>query len=210
MKDEKTNQQAVNQIVSESIILAGGNSTRMGRDKALLPYGGEILLAYLVRKLQDWGMRVTIAAGTEERAAQYRAVLQMSECANGVHFVTDKYVNCGPMAGLHSALCSIPSGFAFVIACDMPFISHSLFVKQIQRMKNDSDIVCIPNQPFHALYHSRVIDRMAAQLEARQLRMMGLLHELNVTNVEPANEEEGLAAFNMNEMRAYQKISENM
>jgi len=197
-------------LVTEAIVLAGGHSTRMGRDKALLPMGEEPLLVYLVRKLQAWGMRVTIAAGREERASRYEEQLRACGVTEGFRFASDQYPDCGPMAGLHASLQAMPEGYAFAVACDMPFISRSLFQRMTNHISSGADLIGMPNQPFHALYHTRAVSRLASHLEEGKLRMMSLLQEMRVILVRPEGDAEGAAATNLNDMDAYRNVTDNM
>lgn len=129
-EDRETNRKGRGGMRAEElsgIILAGGRSTRMGRNKALLEVGGTPLLRHLAEAMLELGMkRVLVASGTEERAGEYGALLQ--GLPGEVDFVADQYPDCGPLAGLHAALTAMPeSGYGFAMACDMPVLSASLF-----------------------------------------------------------------------------------
>lgn len=172
-----------------SLILAGGRSSRMGTDKALLPLDGGTLLEWLTVQLLAMTESVTIAAGNSDRAASYREALsgcreELASCR--VKFVVDAYPGDGPLAGLHAGLSALPRGYAFVMACDMPTVSRKL-LGRLAAMATDgngeADVVHVAGQPFHALYHTRVAGALTEALENRDFRVMRLLNRLKTIEV---------------------------
>jgi molybdopterin-guanine dinucleotide biosynthesis protein A len=95
------------------VVLAGGRSRRMGRDKASLPWSGTTLVHRAVDVLSENCSEVVIA-GPEELARP------------GLETVTDRYPGCGPLAGLHSGLERAAGRPIFALACDMPFVDAKL------------------------------------------------------------------------------------
>lgn len=91
-------------------ILTGGKSSRMGMDKALLPFGSGTLLEHAVRKMQALFSEVIIV-GDDLKGHRYP----------GVRTIQDIRPGCGPLGGIHTALASAAYEFVFVAACDMPF-----------------------------------------------------------------------------------------
>ncbi|MWC27322.1 molybdenum cofactor guanylyltransferase [Paenibacillus sp. MMS18-CY102] len=201
--------------LSEAIVLAGGKSTRMGEDKALLPIGGRSLLAKLTMELRALGLQVTVAAGSEERAEAYRGELSALDIEGGrIRFVNDAYPDCGPMAGLHAALTANlnggDAGYAFVIACDMPNLSAAYVARLAAQIGSANEeaaaFVGALRQPFHALYHTRALPALVAHLSAGRYRMMGLLDDLQCIFVEPQGASEEAAFINVNTPGAYRRF----
>ncbi|MFB9326863.1 molybdenum cofactor guanylyltransferase [Paenibacillus aurantiacus] len=192
------------------LILAGGLSTRMGTDKAALAISGKPLLVRLAEGMAEEGLRpIAVSVADEEREAVYRALLQDSPAARHVHYVRDAYPGSGPLAGLHAGLSSLPSGYTFVLACDMPVLSESLLRRmeaEVARRERSGeagpDVVLAPGQPFHALYHTRVAARIEQVLIAGDFRVMKMLGDLETLEVGIADEE--TAAFlNLNTPEAF-------
>lgn len=187
------------------LILAGGLSTRMGADKAALAIAGKPLLVRLAEAMAQAGCRpIAVSVADEEREAAYRAMLQGSEAASLVHYVRDVYPGNGPLAGLHAGLSNLPSGYAFVMACDMPVLSVPLLRRMegaAARLERSGaagpDVVLAPRQPFHALYHTRIAARVEHALKAGDLRVMRLLGELDRLEVD-ITPEESAAFLNLN------------
>src|SRR5215472_3626417 len=103
------------------IVLAGGRSTRMGSDKALLPLPGQDRLTFierLVSTLTPLCAETILVARDAAGAANYTFP--------DVQIVTDKMPDQGPLMGLYSGLSAIHTQRALVVAVDMPFILPAL------------------------------------------------------------------------------------
>ncbi|WP_219834496.1 molybdenum cofactor guanylyltransferase [Paenibacillus sp. R14(2021)] len=201
------------------IILAGGQSSRMGRDKALLPIEGKPLLQTIAERMLQLGMRrIVIASGTPEREATYASLLPKLPAE--VAYAADRFPDCGPLAGLHAALSLLPGGaYGFVMACDMPYISETLLERMLQaavaaggrlttegstRIITGPQVIRVENQPFHALYHASAAAELAQRLARKELRMMSLLGALRSVQV-PIYEAEEAAFLNLNAPELYEQ-----
>ncbi|PZD97747.1 hypothetical protein DNH61_00330 [Paenibacillus sambharensis] len=197
------------------IILAGGHSSRMGRDKALLELAGRPVLVRLIERvghlIGNEGC-LAVACGSLERAERYKRVFLEVQppgvrSAEDILWVPDRYAGEGPLAGLHAALCALPEGYAFTAACDMPFLSASLYGRQLAAAAGSvADAVHAPGQPLHALYHSRVSIKLAELLERDERRFMAALRQLRTEMVEPCGEQEHRAFMNMNTPGDYERV----
>lgn len=94
----------------DGIVLAGGLSSRMGRDKALLPWQGRTLLEHMRGLLLHAGAQRVWVSGN------YPAF-------SGI---PDRVARCGPLGGLHSVMQQMPDGRAWVVAVDMPLLAPRL------------------------------------------------------------------------------------
>lgn len=107
----------VNVMSHALVILCGGKSTRIGTDKALLPFGDCCLIEYLVRKFQPDFPKI------------YLSVQQKNDYAHlnlPVTTIGDIYGNAGPLSGIFSALSMISEERAFFISVDTPFVEPAL------------------------------------------------------------------------------------
>ena len=95
------------------VILCGGNSTRMGTDKALLPFGDTCLIEYLVRKFQPYFSRIYLSVKIKGDYSHLK--LPVTE-------IPDIYPNQGPMSGIFSGLSMIDEECAFFMSVDTPFL----------------------------------------------------------------------------------------
>ncbi len=92
------------------IVLAGGLSSRMGRDKALLPWQGQPLLAHMHALLK--------AAGADP--------IRVSGDYPAYAGVPDSLPRCGPLGGLYSTIATLGDGPAWVVPVDMPLLDATL------------------------------------------------------------------------------------
>ena len=93
------------------LVLSGGRSRRMGRDKALLEYSGETQLERAVRLLQQHVERVFVSVRPDQASDPERCRFEQ---------IVDRYTDIGPAAGILSALEAHPDVAWLVLACDLP------------------------------------------------------------------------------------------
>lgn len=94
-------------------VLAGGQSTRMGRDKALVELAGRPLIAYAVETLKNAGLSAQIA-GARNGLSSFAPV------------IPDETPDAGPLSGICSALAATPAEWAVFLSVDMPLLPPSL------------------------------------------------------------------------------------
>lgn len=98
----------------KGLILAGGRSTRMGRDKGLIEWHGLPQRIYLAEMLDTIGIRTFISCRPDQ-------ALEMPDQP----LIVDKYPDTGPLGAIASAFAEEPSTAWLVVACDMPFLNTS-------------------------------------------------------------------------------------
>ena len=106
---------------TSGIILAGGNSSRMGKNKALLPLPGNqavTFVGYLVSILEECCSETLIVARDQAQAREY--------VFPGVRVVIDETPGIGPLMGLYSGLSAIHTTHALVVAVDLPYVQPAL------------------------------------------------------------------------------------
>ncbi len=102
-------------ILAAAVILAGGRSRRMGRDKAVLRIGGRRLLDIAAARLATLFPEILVAVG--------RRRLRLPPETRAVR---DRFAWRGPAAGIHAALLSARHDYVFAVGCDMPLVSPRL------------------------------------------------------------------------------------
>jgi molybdopterin-guanine dinucleotide biosynthesis protein A len=103
------------------IILAGGESKRIGTDKGLLDLDGKPLISYVVENLRSIVDEIIVVVGSEAKKPFYWQVLDKD-----VKVVADMYDEGSPLIGLITGLTNATGEYALVTACDMPFINSDL------------------------------------------------------------------------------------
>ncbi|WP_424766562.1 molybdenum cofactor guanylyltransferase [Paenibacillus sp. sgz302251] len=188
------------------LILAGGQSLRMGTDKAMLQMNGRPLLYRLVQQLYALTASITVSIGSLERETGYREAL--GEYANEVEFVVDRFPGCGPLSGLHAGLSHIKAEYVFVIACDMPTLSLPVFQLLATHRESGADVIHTAGQPFHALYHTRTSEQIQAALEAKDYRLMSLLRQLHTAELPSLETDSSTLFANLNTQDDYKRYLE--
>lgn len=112
-----------------AIIMAGGGSVRMGRDKSMLPIKTEPMIKHIFEQLRPHFNQVLISA---DDASKYGFL--------GVEVVGDKVKGRGPLGGIASALAASANEINFVIACDIPQVDVEL-VRMMVRQSSSFDAV---------------------------------------------------------------------
>lgn len=129
-----------------AVILAGGESRRMGEDKALLEIGGKTLLEVLVEEVRPYVTEVIISTNRKEAYHFLRDVV----------FVEDYQKGEGPLGGIISSLEQASNEWSLVLSCDMPYFKGALI--PYLREKGEGFYCAVPwreggYEPLMALYH---------------------------------------------------------
>ncbi len=145
------------------VVLAGGRSTRMGTNKALLEFGGVRIIERLLQTLRPLFSEVAIVA-SDATAYSYL----------GVPVWPDRIPGTGALGGLYTAVVSSAFPQTFCIACDMPY-PNAAVIAYLQRLAPDSDVV-VPRtadgyQPLHAVYGKGCTAAMESLLRAGRLKI---------------------------------------
>jgi molybdopterin-guanine dinucleotide biosynthesis protein A len=157
-----------------AIILAGGDSQRMGRDKANLLLGEQTLLQRVIATMQQVFPFVIVSV------RQPRPEINLPQ-------VCDEQLNAGPLAGLVASLSRITTPWAFVVACDMPFVEPAvveLLAKFRCQYQGVVPVVQGHPQPLAAFYASSCLAVMRESLLTQDKSLRGVLKQLDVCYVD--------------------------
>jgi len=114
------------------MILAGGQSRRMGSPKALLDFCGKALIEYPLSLLNEVCSEVFIVTKNPELYQRFRTKI-----------LTDLYKRAGPMGGICTGLQHASNPWSIVLACDMPFVRKELLLKLLQQIKNELNLKAV-------------------------------------------------------------------
>ena len=159
-----------------AVVLAGGRSRRLGRNKALELVGGVPLIARVTSALQSISSETVIVVA-EERQAE---VLPLPSDAR---VVRDLYPNSGSLGGILTGLISATGVWALVVACDMPFLNKAL-LSEMASERDDCDAV-VPvldgrPEPTHALYSKVCMEPIRKKIEAGDLKISAFFESVRV------------------------------
>jgi len=180
-----------------SIILAGGKSSRLGRNKALQVIEGKSLIQWVIDRLAILSTEIIIAT------AHGKAI----PCSSAVEIktVADIYPGKGPLVGIYSGLIASSSSRAIVVGCDTPFLSVGL-LEYMTQLCSTFDVV-VPRigkkvEPLCAVYSKNCLVPMQGLLEQNELRISALFSMVRVRYIEEAEinrfDPEHLSFFNIN------------
>ncbi len=156
-----------------ALILAGGDSRRMGQDKAALVLDGKTLLERVTATMQAIFPKVIVSV------RQLRSGVEVPQ-------VCDEQDAGGPLAGLIAGLARTDTRWVFAVACDMPFVTQAV-VAQLATLRGVHQAV-VPlvggyPQPLAAFYATSALEAMRASLAAGDKSLRGGLKKLDVRYV---------------------------
>jgi molybdenum cofactor guanylyltransferase len=128
-----------------AFVLAGGRSSRMGRDKALLAFHGRLLIEHALETLRSLGFTPAIA-GSRDDLAVYAPV------------IADNYPGRGPLGGIEAALASTSEELNLFLPVDLPLLPTGLLRWMMERAQRTLALATIPRvlgspQPLCAIYN---------------------------------------------------------
>ena len=150
-----------------AVILAGGVSSRMGSNKALLTVEGAPLIEKIYRTMARLFREVVLVTNTPEEYSFLPCPM-----------VADRYPGVGPLAGLHAGLMASTGNWIFMTACDTPFLNPDV-VRMICTVVGEHDAV-VPvsrggKEPLQALYGRRCLATVEQALEHGDWKLLNLL-----------------------------------
>lgn len=188
-------------------LLSGGNSDRMGQDKALMPFLGRPLIQRILERLSPIAGETFISTNNP---AEYAFL--------GLPTYPDLRPGNGALGGLYTALSIAKHPFIAVAACDMPFVSLTLFEYERDLLLESGADVAIPStpeglEPLHAVYRRETcLPVIEAALDAGKLKLVGWLSEVKVEIVSPEVwrrfDPQSVAFSNVNTPEEFQKAEE--
>jgi molybdopterin-guanine dinucleotide biosynthesis protein A len=132
-----------------AFVLAGGRSSRMGSDKALLPFHGRTLVEHVITQAHSVTSNI-ILVGDRRRYINF-----------GYPVIEDFFAGCGPLAGIHAALESSTCEWNLILACDMPEVTAEFLGQLMEHAESGSADAVIPvppqgvSEPLCAAYQRR-------------------------------------------------------
>jgi molybdopterin-guanine dinucleotide biosynthesis protein A len=179
------------------VIQAGGQSARMGENKALKPFLGRPLVQRVVERLAPVADELLLTTNQPEEFVFLNLPL-----------FTDIKPGRGPLGGLYTALVSAKYPSVAVVACDMPFASAPLLVAAAGFLVQDKVDVVIAEtaegfEPLHAVYRRETcIPAIETAMDADQWRVISWFPQVNLRKLTPDElnryDPENLAFWNVN------------
>jgi molybdopterin-guanine dinucleotide biosynthesis protein A len=159
-----------------AVILAGGMSRRLGRNKALEPFRGEPLIRRVIRRMSQVAANIIVVANDDERVAELNLPGHVTP-------VIDEYPGKGSLGGIYTGLKAAPTQWAVFCACDMPFPSPRLYRALLSnREANDAVVPVVDGrpEPIHAAYSRACLGPIREKLAADRLKISGFFDDVRV------------------------------
>ena len=167
------------------VILAGGKSERMGRDKAFLEFGGESFISIIAKELLEISDDIIAVVGTKDPGEFVKEVGDKR-----VRFVNDARYMSNPLGGMLTGLEAAIDKYAAVVACDLPLVRKRLISTLFEAAEGHDGAVPIWNpgvrlsmEPLCAVYNARsmikAINGSLARGEAGCKRVVMTLEDVN-------------------------------
>ena len=116
-----------------AVVLAGGLSRRLGRDKAFEPIGNLPLIQRVLSQVSQISRDTIVVANDKKRETQLSGL-------DGIRISIDKYPDTGSLGGIFTGIHASTTDWTFVVACDMPFLNIKL-IRYIMSLKEGYDAV---------------------------------------------------------------------
>jgi molybdopterin-guanine dinucleotide biosynthesis protein A len=158
-------------------VLVGGNSSRMGRDKATLPFGDRPLVVWMA----ELARRVCDTVSLVGNRRKYAGL--------GFPMVEDVFPDQGPMGGIHAALENSSARWNLVVGCDMPYLPAA-FLRRLLGIAQEADAdAVVPEsngfqyEPLCAVYARACLAPVEAALRAHRRKISDVFEQLRLRSV---------------------------
>lgn len=187
------------------IVLAGGQSRRIGFNKAEAEVSGETMLNRMIEKLKELCPTILVSTGS----MNYQGI----SCTQ----IPDEFPQCGPLCGIYSVLKASASNLNLIVSCDIPLVSVSLLKYIVSKAKESGAMITLPvdstgqQQLLCAVYNKNILPVLKQQIDANQLKMKSILdlvpiEYINISKEHPLYNE--YAFTNVNTMSSLQQVRE--
>jgi molybdenum cofactor guanylyltransferase len=157
------------------LVLAGGASRRMGRDKALLQVNDRPLIAIVVERMALVCEEVLIVSSDRKPYAGF-----------GVPVVEDRFQDVGVLGGLHAGLKAASYELTLAVGCDMPFVNPEL-LRAFADWAEGFDVALLRRgehvEPLHAAYRRTCLPAMEAAIRTGKRRIISFFSQVDVRYV---------------------------
>lgn len=157
------------------IVIAGGNSRRMGADKGLIPFGGKPLICYPVERLREACSQVMINANSHHYDFLDLPV------------INDLLAGGGPMMGIWSSLMSSATEYNLVLSCDMPLITADLLQHLIASANGCPAAIAWHQgfaEPLCGIYNRSLVKEFENHIRDGKFKLITFLEKIEAWQIE--------------------------
>jgi len=174
------------------VILAGGQSSRMGFPKEALKFKGKKVMDIILDIFRPLFGEILIITDDKNRLTEFKHARVIEDLVKG----------CGPLGGIYTGLKAASKDWAFFVACDMPFLHTALINRLLNNSKKGEYSCIIPYtekgiEPLHAVYSKAVLPELENILDKGEFSIRQLLRNCNCKYIK-SNKNESSSFCNIN------------
>lgn len=157
------------------IILCGGKSSRMGKEKGLCQLDGKPMISYAIDLCQKFCKSIVIGSNNPI----YQSF--------GYPVIKDEVEGIGPLGGIYSCLKSSPSNDNFIFSCDMPMVSAELINYILSERKGYEVVIPVFKdfpEPLCAYYNKSIVPYLVEAIEEKTYKIQDVIKNLNTKYLE--------------------------
>ena len=177
-----------NENIKSCIILCGGKSSRMGRDKGSMIIQDKPMIKHILSTLNHQINEAIIVLNEQSRIDKYREFINPQDYTYTITFAEDKIKNKGPMPGIMTGLSYISSDYALILPCDSPYVSRNYINTIFSEIDNEYQAI-VPyheaqnklktSEPLHSVYNKNTIPVIEELVNQDVLHIKGLISKLD-------------------------------
>jgi len=188
-----------------ALILAGGKSSRMGRDKANLVINGQTLLERLILTVTPLVSEIMVMLSAEQPLPTLH-----TDLLNRIRIGRDSKAEQGPLQGIADAVLNFSPHISsiFVLTCDLPFLNSRWLELMKQKHRENNSIVCAEyeavSNPLLAIYPKEKLVNAQSYLDSGERSCLVLIKDTDVTSL-PAQKDEPFVCKDINTPTEFEK-----
>ena len=174
--------------IKSCIILCGGKSSRMGRDKGSMIIQDKPMIKHILATLDGQINEAIIVLNDSSRISKYGEFINPEEYSYPITFAEDEIKDMGPMPGIMTGLKHIKGNYALVLPCDSPFVSKN-YIETIFNEIDENYAAIVPyhdaenklktSEPLHSIYNKNIIDMIEKLVDENVLHIKGLIEKID-------------------------------
>ena len=174
--------------IKSCIILCGGKSSRMGRDKGSMIIQDKPMIKHILSTLNHQIDEAIIVLNNQTRISKYGEFINPKDYTYTITFIEDKIKNKGPLPGIMTGLEQINSNYALILPCDSPYVTKK-YINAIFSEINDNYQAVVPyhdadnkirtSEPLHSIYNKNIIPIIEDLIDCDVLHIKGLIEKID-------------------------------
>ena len=178
----------MNEKIKTCIILCGGDSRRMGKDKGSMIIQNKPMIKHILTTLNHQINEVIIVLKNYKRIEKYKEFIDLTSYDYKITICEDEIKNKGPLSGILTGLKHINDQYALILPCDNPFISKRYINTIFNEIENKYQAI-VPyhnkndklktSEPLHSIYHKNTIPIIQELLNEDTLHIKGLIEKID-------------------------------